>query len=182
MIQAKRLLRPRPAGGIFRWGRRYPAWLVGPVLAVLLVARLGNCSAGSGSPTESIVQRVVDGDTVVLAGGQPVRYIGMDTPELHHPRKPVQFYAREAAEFNRQLVEGKKVRLEWGMERRDRYNRLLAYVFLEDGTFVNAELLRQGYARVMTIPPNVKYVDLFVKMQKEAKENRRGLWARYDKP
>ncbi len=125
---------------------------------------------------ESIVQRLVDGDTVVLANGDRVRYIGMDTPELHHPRKPVQVYAREAMEFNRNLVEGKTVLLEFDVERYDKYNRLLAYVFLQDGTFVNAELVRQGYAHILTIPPDVKYAGLFLKYEREARKARRGLW------
>ena len=124
------------------------------------------------------VRRIVDGDTVVLANGERVRYIGVDTPELHHPRKPVQYYAREAAEFNRRLVERQPVRLEFDVERRDRYGRTLAYLFLQDGTFVNAELVRQGYAQLLTIPPNVKYVDLFTKLQKEAREAGRGLWSK----
>lgn len=130
----------------------------------------------SAEPAAALVQRVVDGDTVVLAGGERVRYIGVDTPELHHPRKPVEPYAREAKEFNRQLVAGKRVRLELDVQKRDRYGRLLAYVYLEDGTFVNSELLRQGYAQLLTIPPNVQHADLFVQMQKEAREAGRGLW------
>ena len=134
---------------------------------------------GSAGPAAAVVQRVIDGDTVVLSGGERVRYIGVDTPELHHPRKPVQWYAREAKEFNRQLVDGKSVRLELDVEKRDRYGRLLAYVYLKDGTFVNAELLRQGFGQLLTIPPNVKHVGLFVQMQKEAREAGRGLWARH---
>ena len=139
----------------------------------------GKMGAPSGEPAAAVVQRVVDGDTVVLIGGERVRYIGVDTPELHHPRKPVEWYAREAAEFNRRLVDGKRVRLELDVQKRDRYQRLLAYVHLEDGTFVNAELLRQGYAQLLTIPPNVKHVDLFVQMQKEAREAGRGLWQKW---
>jgi len=79
--------------------------------------------------------------------------------------------------FTKNLVEGKKVRLEFDVQKRDRYDRLLAYVYLEDGTFVNAEIVRQGYAQVMTIPPNVKYQELFLRLQKEARENGRGLWS-----
>ena len=74
------------------------------------------------------------------------------------------------------MLEGKEVRLEMDVQERDKYGRLLAYVYLEDSTFVNAELLKQGYAQVATYPPNVKYVELFVKLQKEARENKRGLW------
>ena len=127
---------------------------------------------------EAFVERAVDGDTVVLSGGERVRYTGVDTPELHHPTKPVQWYAREAKEFNRHLVEMKKVRLEFDVVRRDKYGRLLAYVYLPDGTFVNAELVHQGYARILTIPPNVKYADLFLKYEREAREAGRGLWSR----
>lgn len=135
----------------------------------------------AGSPIrdrQAIVQRVVDGDTVVLRTGERVRYIGVDTPELHHPQKPVEAYAREAKEFNRRLVEKKPVRLEFDVERHDKYGRLLAYVYLKDGTFVNAELIRQGYAQILTIPPNVKYADLFLKYQREARQGQRGLWGR----
>lgn len=127
---------------------------------------------------QAVVQRVLDGDTVVLVTGERIRYIGIDTPELHHPKKPVEFYAREAKEFNRRMVEGKMVRLEFDVERHDKYGRLLAYVYLLDGTFVNAELIRQGYAQLLTFPPNVKYADLFRKLQTEAREASRGLWGR----
>jgi len=120
----------------------------------------------------------VDGDTAVLSTGERVRYIGVDTPEIHHPRRPVEPYAREAKEFNRRLVEGKRVRLEFDVQRYDKYERLLAYVYLEEGTFVNAELLAQGYAQLLTIPPNVKHTDLFVKLQREARKAGRGLWSK----
>ncbi len=157
-------------------GRKRSPWWFAAALAVGAVA----LARGQGQQElrELVVRRVVDGDTVVLSTGERVRYIGVDTPELHHPRKPVERYAREAKEFNRRLVEGKRVRLEFDVERRDKYSRLLAYVTLEDGTFVNAELLRQGYAQLLTIPPNVKYVALFRKLQQEARENKRGLWGR----
>ncbi|OGX38518.1 MAG: hypothetical protein A3C53_06500 [Omnitrophica WOR_2 bacterium RIFCSPHIGHO2_02_FULL_68_15] len=125
-----------------------------------------------------VVERAVDGDTVVLVGGERVRYIGVDTPELHHPKKPVQLYAREAWLFNRRVVEGRRVRLEYDVQARDRYQRTLAYVFLEDGTFVNAELIRQGYAHILTIPPNVKYQDRFLALEREARTANRGLWSR----
>ncbi len=140
-----------------------------------LVAPSANPAAGE---QQAVVERAVDGDTVVLVGGDRVRYIGVDTPELHHPRKPVQFYAREAMEFNRRMVEGRAVRLEFDVERRDKYGRLLAYVYLPDGTFVNAELVRQGYAQLLTFPPNVKYVALFRKLQTQAREANRGLWGK----
>lgn len=161
-----------------------PKWVRKFALGVALVAAgafglvQGGQERSAALSGSAFVQRVVDGDTVVLAGVGPVRYIGIDTPELHHPTKPVQPYAREAKEFNRRMVEGKRVRLEYDVQRRDRYNRLLAYVYLEDGTFVNAELVRQGYAKTLTIPPNVKHADLFVQLRKEARAAGRGLWAK----
>ncbi len=157
--------------------RKLPVWAVLVGLCVTVLARAVE-QKSQPQITAAVVQRVVDGDTVVLTDGERVRYIGVDTPELHHPRKPVQWYAREAMEFNRKLVEGQKVRLEFDVERRDRYGRLLAYVFLEDGRFVNAELLKEGYAQLLTIPPNVRYVDLFVGLQRQARENKRGLWGK----
>ncbi len=87
-------------------------------------------------------------------------------------------YGTEASEANRKLVDGKTVRLEFDVQQLDHYKRLLAYVYLEDGTFVNAWLVEQGYAQVMTVPPNVKYQELFLKLQREAREARRGLWGR----
>ena len=156
---------------------KLPVWVV---LVGLCVTALARAVEQKSQPQviAAVVQRAVDGDTVVLTNGERVRYIGVDTPELHHPRKPVQWYAREAMEFNRKLVEDQKVRLEFDVERRDRYGRLLAYVFLEDGRFVNAELLKEGYAQLLTIPPNVRYVDLFVGLQRQARESKRGLWGR----
>jgi len=136
-----------------------------------------------------LVKRVVDGDTIVLETGERVRLIGIDTPELHESDKlyrdasrtkqdisAIQKLGRRAYEFTRNLVEGKRVSLEFDVEKRDRYNRLLAYIYLKDGTFVNAEIVKQGYASLMTFPPNVKYADLFLRLYREARENRRGLW------
>lgn len=122
------------------------------------------------------VLRVIDGDTILISTGENVRYTGIDTPETVDPRKPVEYFGKEAAEYNRKLVEKKKVRLELDVQERDKYGRLLAYVYLEDGTFVNTELVKHGYARVATYPPNVKYQDLFLKLEREARENNRGLW------
>lgn len=129
------------------------------------------------------VRKVVDGDTVILANGEKLRYIGINTPELRR-KVGVQWiydpqpFAEDSTEFNRKLVGAKFVRLEFDVEERDRYGRLLAYVYLEDGTFVNAELIKKGYAEIMTIPPNLKYTDLFLRLQRQARENKRGLWER----
>lgn len=122
------------------------------------------------------VIRVYDGDTIKLDNGESVRYIGIDTPETHHPYRPVEFLGKEASKVNKDLVAGKKVYLEFDIEKRDRYGRLLAYVFLEDGTFVNAELVRLGYAYTYTFPPDVKYTELFRKLARQARKHKRGLW------
>jgi len=123
------------------------------------------------------ISKVIDGDTIRLENGETVRLIGIDTPETVHPSKAVEYYGKEATDFTRMMIEGKQVRLEFDVQKRDKYNRLLAYVYLEDGTFLNAELVKEGYANVSTYPPNVKYADLFAKLQKEARDNNRGLWA-----
>ena len=135
------------------------------------------------------VKRVVDGDTLLLDNGERVRLIGIDTPELHESAKlerdaqrskqdarEIQEMGKRAYEFTKKLVEGKRVSLEFDVEKQDRYGRLLAYVFLKDGTFVNNEIVKQGYASLMTFPPNVKYADSFRNSLQEARENKRGLW------
>jgi len=121
------------------------------------------------------VKRVIDGDTIELTNNQIVRYIGIDTPELHHPKLPVQCFASAAAEFNKKLVEGKTVRLEKDVLETDKYKRLLRYVYV-DQVFVNKKLVDEGYAYATTFPPDVKYADVFQKSQAEAMSNRKGLW------
>jgi endonuclease YncB( thermonuclease family) len=121
----------------------------------------------------ALVVRIIDGDTIeVRIGNQNyrVRYIGMDTPERGQPF----FY--EASEANRQLVQGQTVTLVRDVSETDRYGRLLRYVYLEEGTFVNAELVRLGFAMIATFPPDVKYQSLFLALQQEAREAGRGLW------
>ena len=121
------------------------------------------------------IARVIDGDTLLLSNGERVRLIGVDTPELYHPLKPVQYFAKEASQFTRRMAEGKSVRLEYDCRRRDRYGRLLAYVYLEDGTFLNAEIIKQGYGFAFTKYP-FKYLDEFRQYEIEARQNKRGLW------
>jgi micrococcal nuclease len=140
---------------------------------------------GGGSPSASSVARVVrvvDGDTIVASVGgreERVRYIGMDTPEDVKPGTPVQCYSRRAAAENRRLVAGRRVRLVQDAEARDRYGRLLAYVYRAgDGLFVNAELVRLGYARPLTIPPNVAHEAEIARLARAARRGGRGLWSR----
>lgn len=125
-----------------------------------------------------LVTRVIDGDTIVLENGTRVRYIGIDTPETKHPRKGVEYFGKEASEANKELVEGKKVRLEYDVQRTDKYDRTLAYVYLTDGTFVNAWLVENGFARVSTYPPNVKYQEQFLELDRKAREEHKGLWGK----
>ena len=149
-------------------------------LLAALLALLPAPVASQGDSASIQVVRVIDGDTIqvccIFGDREKVRYIGINTPEIHHPMKGVERYGKEAAEANRKLVDGKTVRLEFDVQQVDRYNRLLAYVYLKDGTFVNAWLVENGYAVVMTIPPNVKHQALFLKLQREAREAGRGLW------
>jgi micrococcal nuclease len=125
------------------------------------------------------VLRTVDGDTIEarLPGGEveDVRYIGIDTPETVKPDTPVQCFGPQAHRFNSRLVAHRRVRLVFGVERRDIYGRLLAYVY-RDGRFVNAELARRGLARTLVIPPNDRFAGRFQRLQNAAARAGRGLW------
>ena len=148
-------------------------------LAPLLVLLVLALPAAAQSTLEATVTRIVDGDTIhVRVDGhlEKVRYIGVNTPEVHHPRKGEEPGGRAAAAVNRDLVNGRRVRLELDTQSRDRYGRLLAYVWVDE-TMINAELVRRGFAQAMTVPPNVRHQSLFLKLQREAREARRGLWA-----
>lgn len=136
-----------------------------------------------------LVKRAVDGDTLVLENNQRVRLIGIDTPEIHESNRlywqaqrnktdiqTIMALGRKAYAFTRNLVEAKRVRLEFDVEKYDKYGRLLCYVYLKDGTFVNAKIVQDGYASLLSIPPNVKYADLFQALYQEARKKNRGLW------
>lgn len=128
-------------------------------------------------PKEAIrakVKRVWDGDTFeALVGGreEKIRLIGVNTPEMYRPFGP------EAKKFTEGLIKGKTVLLSFDVQKRDRYGRLLCYVWLPEGGFLNAEIVHRGYGGVMTIPPNVTHAPLFLALQREAKEREKGLWA-----
>jgi micrococcal nuclease len=164
-------------------------WLV---LIALTAAALSRSLGGgaTGPPGELAVKpgehltarvlRVVDGDTVKVqadGGTATVRYIGMDTPESVKPNTPVQCFAKAASHRNEELVGGRNVNLVVGAEPRDRYGRLLAYVYVGPARLlVNGELLREGYARTLTIAPNDDLAGRFAELQSEAQTAGRGLW------
>lgn len=126
------------------------------------------------------VVRVVDGDTFVIKYNEKdekIRLIGVDTPESVHPNEEKNTeFGKEVSNFAKEMLSGKQVNLEFDVEKRDKYGRLLAYVYL-DGQMYNKLLLQKGYAKLATYPPNVKYVDDFKVLQKEARKNKVGLWA-----
>jgi micrococcal nuclease len=157
-------------------------YLLGLLLLALMT--LGACSDDNqpkpNGEMEATVKRVVDGDTFELSDGERVRMIGVDTPETVKPNSPVEPYGKEASDFTKKLLTDQKVTLKFDVEPRDKYDRLLAYVYLPDGTFVNEKLIRDGYARIMTIPPNVASADLFLEAEREARDQNRGLWALED--
>jgi len=125
------------------------------------------------------VQWFDDGDTIVLSDGTSLRYIGVDAPEIKHKDMPAERFGRESKVFNRDLVYHKKVHLELGRQQHDHYGRLLAYVFLEDGTFVNDKLVRSGYAYYLFREPNTKHNRLLLIAQREAMAKRVGLWKEF---
>jgi micrococcal nuclease len=162
--------------------------LIAPLAFVLLFGGLllrdtvqqAHDEPGPASASVGRVVRVVDGDTIrVSLGGREerVRYIGIDTPESVKPGTPVQCFAKKASAANARLVAGKRVRIERDVEERDRYGRLLAYVYpAAGGPMVNETLVRQGYARPLTIPPDVRHAERFRRLADEARRARRGLW------
>ncbi len=204
---------PRKAGGALK--RTSPGFLV--LVCFLLLLRPAGCGGlpektapapppGQNSPLQkqaasddtappdlipATVAEVIDGDTVrVRLPGrrtQKVRFIGVDTPETRHPKTGEEPYGRAAAAFTKKSLLGRRVWLERDVQERDRYGRLLAYVWLEPPTgasasevrekMFNARLLLEGCAQVLTVPPNVRYADLFVKFQREAREAKKGLWS-----
>lgn len=132
------------------------------------------------------VTRIVDGDTFWVDDGSEkgikVRLTGVDAPETRNSRNKVKAaFGDESTRYLTGLITGKRVRLEYDIDTLDQYGRTLAYVYLEDGTFVNANMLKEGYAMVLTVPPNVKYTEEFVKLARKARERNRGLWNQENK-
>ncbi len=131
-----------------------------------IILLLFSCQ-GQSSVTK--VVQVIDGDTIIIAGGYHVRYIGIDAPEKGET------YYLESTQLNKGLLEGKRIRLEKDISEKDKYGRLLRYVYV-DNTFINAEIVRLGYAYAKTYPPDTKYQLYLEAMEKEAKQIKRGIW------
>ena len=166
-------------------GKKWPVSILLLALALAALGCAGTRPSASVLPTvippgmPAQVVYVVDGDTFeVEIDGQEyrVRYIGIDAPETVKPDTPVEWMGPEAKAANKALVAGKIVYLEKDVSNVDKYGRLLRYVFLADGTFVNGELVRQGYAQAITYPPDVKYQDRLRVLQREARAAGLGLW------
>ncbi|MGI8806721.1 MAG: thermonuclease family protein [Acidimicrobiales bacterium] len=163
---------------------------VAPLVALVL---LSGCGRGATEPAPTVgpatdilpggvdvvVRKVIDGDTIDVSGGERVRLIGIDTPETKDPNRPAGCFGLEASRFTSTVLPpGTPVRLVGDAEQRDRYGRLLAYVYRRaDGLFVNAELLRRGYAQLLTIPPNVAHTDQLAAIARDARAGSQGLWA-----
>jgi micrococcal nuclease len=150
--------------------------------ALLLLActwAIGACGREGGEFTGR-VERVVDGDTIVVSapgGSERVRYIGIDTPESVAPGRPVECYGPQASAANRRLVAGREVRVVPGAEERDRYGRLLAYVYTDGGrNFVNARLVRSGAADTLEIEPNTRYAGELAALRRQAQAEGAGMW------
>ena len=157
--------------------------LAGLALVVVLAAGWWRVAGGPAQPfTRGRVVRAVDGDTIIVEGGdgriEDVRLLGIDTPETVDPRRPVGCYGPEASAFTKHLVTGRRVTLRYDRELHDRYGRFLAYVWLAGRRplFVNAELVRRGYARSYPFPPNTAHAALFAALERSAAVAGKGLW------
>ncbi len=154
------------AGPVAPGVRRRVCAFLGAILVIVPAV-----SSGQADPLHGTVQRIYDGDSILLSDGRKVRYLGINAPERGQP------YSAKSRALNEQLVRGSRVRLELDRQERDRYGRTLAHVW-KDGTMVNERLVREGFAHVWVIPPNLKHYDRLLAAQREARSARRGIWKR----
>lgn len=128
----------------------------------------------------ALVTKVIDGDTFQIESRLTVRILGVDTPETVDPRRPVGCFGKEASNETKRLLSGKSVILQKDVSETDKYGRLLRYIFLDIGEgqllFVNDYLIREGFGKVLTIPPDVKHTEQFLEAQRQAKKTQKGLW------
>jgi micrococcal nuclease len=188
-LQGADFVRPRLEGEDMSFGPKLPSagavvLLIASVLLLFLTKEEGDGGRDrqgepAGKTVDAEVVRVVDGDTAQMeldnGGEEAVRFIGVDTPESVAPGQRVECFGKKASRFTTGLLEGERVELRFGAERRDVYDRLLAYVYLGD-RFVNAELVRLGFARTLEIAPNVAHAEQFARLQQAAANAGRGLW------
>ena len=155
------------------------------ILILIIITLFNSCHFISADKKDRYiyydVKKVVDGDTFWIDDGSikgiKIRLIGVDAPESRNTGTRTKgYFGKESSDYLASLIAGKKIRLEYDVGHFDRYGRTLAYVYLEDGTFVNADLVKTGYATVMTVPPNVKYADTFLKLERKARNQNKGLW------
>ncbi len=163
------------------------------ITIILTLSILAFLSSPLHAQQTTTVVRVVDGDTLKVrywGKEESIRLIGIDTPESRANKKAkrdakrsgqdiktITSMGKRATEYVENLVKtGDLITIEFDAQQRDRYGRLLGYVYLSNGKMLNKEIVKAGYATVMTIPPNVKYQDRFLKAYKEARDNKRGLW------
>lgn len=156
--------------------------VITPIPTPILNQQVEGTNSGEIAITESmvLVTKVVDGDTVQIEGGQTVRLIGIDTPETVDPRRPVQCFGVEASNETKRLLQGQRVVLTKDVSEKDRYDRLLRYIYLPisqtEMLFVNKHLVEEGFAKAYTYPPDVKFSEEFVSAQNRAREAGKGLW------
>jgi len=155
---------------------KYQKFVVFAVIAILVIGyALYFYQTRDMVEEYAVVKRVIDGDTILLDNGYRVRYIGIDTPETVHPEKKVECFGKQASDKNRELVEGKKIKLIKDISNTDKYGRLLRYVYVDE-IFVNDYLVKNGYAYTSTYLPDIKYLKQFKQSEKEARKNQSGLW------
>ena len=147
-----------------------------PHLILLVFFFLHTASGFVCAQKWNTVKWVNDGDTILLTNGLRVRYIGIDAPEIDHENQKAQPYGYKARAFNKKMLLSQKIRLEFDIERYDRYGRLLAYIFLPNGSFLNERVLQNGYAFFLYKMPNIKHSDLLLKAQQGAMKAKRGIW------
>jgi endonuclease YncB( thermonuclease family) len=141
------------------------------IILIVVSIFIANIALGK----EYVVNKIISGDTIQLDTGEKVKYIGIEAPELNMKEGGPEFFARQASRQNQKLVLLKKVRLEFDKEKKDSKGRTLAYVFVKN-VFVNAELIKLGYAKTNIVPPNDKYKNMFLDYEKKAKQSEKGLW------
>lgn len=155
------------------------------ILIVIIISIFNSAQINSADKKDKYtyykVKKVVDGDTFWIYDGSQeglkIRLIGVDAPESRNSgNKETGYFGRESSAYLKTLITGRKVRLEYDVGHFDKYGRTLAYVYLEDGTFINATLVKNGFATVMTVPPNVKYADTFLRLERKARNHKKGLW------